>query len=179
MPVAKGCSTRDALPHTFDIGVFKSVKRNSATIKHIYNESANIIEGCNVAFDTNAVSIKSKINKFCQFYSGPLMHGSSIFLSWVFISPSGRWDPVAGLPGGGEWQWQCSGGWRGQRWCKFFIQHFRLNEMRLNRKSQDHVFGKREYKHVKCICLIRHCKYSLNTLVIIIFSCFLSGWWRR
>ena len=35
------------------IGVFKSFKTNSATIKRIYDESANVIEGCNVAFDTN------------------------------------------------------------------------------------------------------------------------------
>ena len=38
---------------TFNISMFKFVKKNSGTIKHIYNESVNIIEGCNVAFDTN------------------------------------------------------------------------------------------------------------------------------
>ena len=39
--------------HTFNIGVFKSVKNDSNTIKHIYNDSGNIIEGCNVAFDAS------------------------------------------------------------------------------------------------------------------------------
>ena len=53
MPVGKGRCARDTLPHTFDIGVFKTAKKNSTTIKHIHNKSANIIEGCNVAFDTN------------------------------------------------------------------------------------------------------------------------------
>ena len=37
MPVSKGRCARDALPHTFVIGVFKTVKKNSNTIKHIYN----------------------------------------------------------------------------------------------------------------------------------------------
>ena len=39
--------------HSFNIGVLKPVKKNSATIKHIDNESANIIKGCKVALDTN------------------------------------------------------------------------------------------------------------------------------
>ena len=41
-----------AVPHAtpIDIGVFKSIENNSTTTKHIYNESANILEGCNVAF---------------------------------------------------------------------------------------------------------------------------------
>ena len=52
MPAINRLCPCDALPHTFNIGMFKSIK-NSATIKHIYNEPANIIEGCNVAFDTN------------------------------------------------------------------------------------------------------------------------------
>ena len=42
----------DVLPLTFNISVFKSSENNSTTVKHIYNESANIIEGCQVAFDT-------------------------------------------------------------------------------------------------------------------------------
>ena len=46
----KGRYARDALPHAFNIGVFKSVKMNSATRKQFCNET-NIIEGCNVAFD--------------------------------------------------------------------------------------------------------------------------------
>ena len=53
MPVDKGRRARDALPHIFDIGVFETVKKNSTATKHIRNKSANIIEGCNVAFDTN------------------------------------------------------------------------------------------------------------------------------
>ena len=52
MRVGKECCARDALPYTFDISVFKTIKTNSTTIRHIYNESANITEGCNVAFDT-------------------------------------------------------------------------------------------------------------------------------
>ena len=55
MPVGKGRCARDALPHTFDMGVFRTVKKNSTTIKYISNQWANIIEGCNVAFDTNDV----------------------------------------------------------------------------------------------------------------------------
>ena len=42
-----------ALRHAFHIGVFKLIKTISITIKHIYTESASIIEGCNVAFNTN------------------------------------------------------------------------------------------------------------------------------
>ena len=53
MPVGKGRCARDALPHAFHIGVFKFVFTISTAIKHIYKESANIIEGCNVACDTN------------------------------------------------------------------------------------------------------------------------------
>ena len=48
--VVKGRCARDAIPHTFNIGEFKSVKNDSTAIKHIYNEPANIIEGFNVAF---------------------------------------------------------------------------------------------------------------------------------
>ena len=51
--LVKGRCARDAPPETFDIGEFKSIKKNSTTITHIYNESANIIESCNIAFDTN------------------------------------------------------------------------------------------------------------------------------
>ena len=51
--VVKGRCSRDALPHAVHIGVFKQfVKTISTAIKHIYKESANMIEGCNVAFDT-------------------------------------------------------------------------------------------------------------------------------
>ena len=50
--VVKGRRARDALPHAFHIGVFKVLKTISTTVKYIYKESANIIEGCNVAFDT-------------------------------------------------------------------------------------------------------------------------------
>ena len=53
IPVVKGRCAHDALHHTLHIGVFKFVETISTTIKHIYKESANIIEGCNVAFDTN------------------------------------------------------------------------------------------------------------------------------
>ena len=53
MPVGKGRCARDALSHAFHIDVFKFVFTISSAIKHIYKESANIIEGCNVACDTN------------------------------------------------------------------------------------------------------------------------------
>ena len=53
MPVGKGRCARDELPHAFHIGVFKFVFTISSTIKHIYKQSANIIEGCYVACDTN------------------------------------------------------------------------------------------------------------------------------
>ena len=36
----------------FNIGEFKSITKNSTTIKHIYKESAYTIEGCNFVFDT-------------------------------------------------------------------------------------------------------------------------------
>ena len=53
IPIVKGCCTCDRLLHTFIISVFNSIKKNFTTIKHTWNESVNIIEGCNVAFDTN------------------------------------------------------------------------------------------------------------------------------
>ena len=37
MPVIKGRAALDALHHAFDIGVFKTVKKNSPMIKHIHN----------------------------------------------------------------------------------------------------------------------------------------------
>ena len=52
MPMVTGRCARDAPLHTFNIGALWFVETNSTTIKHIYNESANIIEGCNVPFDT-------------------------------------------------------------------------------------------------------------------------------
>ena len=53
IPVVKGRCARDALPHAFDIGVFKYSKSNLSTIKHINNESENLNESCDVAFDSN------------------------------------------------------------------------------------------------------------------------------
>ena len=53
IPVVKGRCARDALPHAFDIGVFKYSKSNPSTIKHINNESENLNESCDVAFDSN------------------------------------------------------------------------------------------------------------------------------
>ena len=52
----------DPLPHTFNIGVFKSVENNFTTIKHIYNESGQIIEGCicNVDFAPAIARISHK-----------------------------------------------------------------------------------------------------------------------
>ena len=53
IPVVKGCCAREALSHAFDIGVFKYGKSNPTTIKHIYNESHNLNESCDVALDSN------------------------------------------------------------------------------------------------------------------------------
>ena len=53
IPVVKGRCAREALPHAFNIGVFKYGKRNPTTIKHIYNESENFNGSCDVAFDSN------------------------------------------------------------------------------------------------------------------------------
>ena len=53
IPVLKGLYARDALPRAFHIGVFKFVKTISTAIKHVYKESLNVIEDCNVAYDTN------------------------------------------------------------------------------------------------------------------------------
>ena len=53
IPVAKGRCAREALPHIFDIGVFKYGKSNHTTIKNIYNESENLNGSCDVAFDSN------------------------------------------------------------------------------------------------------------------------------
>ena len=36
-------------PHAFNIGVFKYGKSDSTTIKHIYNESDNLNDSCDVA----------------------------------------------------------------------------------------------------------------------------------
>ena len=36
-PFVKGRCARDALPHTFNIGVFKCDKNNSTTMENIYN----------------------------------------------------------------------------------------------------------------------------------------------
>ena len=53
IPVVKGRCAREALPHAFNIGVFKYSKSNPTTIKHIYNESENLNESCDVAYDSN------------------------------------------------------------------------------------------------------------------------------
>ena len=47
MPTVKGRYVRDALPHTFKVGVLKCDKKNFTTIKYIYNESTNFIDSCN------------------------------------------------------------------------------------------------------------------------------------
>ena len=61
LPVVKGRYAREALPHAFNIGVFKYGKSNSTTIKHIYNESENFNESCDVAFNSNNW-VESSIN---------------------------------------------------------------------------------------------------------------------
>ena len=52
MLFVKGRCARNMLPHTFNIGMYKSSK-NFTRIKHIYNESTNLTDSCNVAFDTS------------------------------------------------------------------------------------------------------------------------------
>ena len=64
---------------TSNIDGFKSVKVNSTTIKHVYNESAKITEGCNVAFHTNdywnipktlpLITIESMVTCACLHYT--------------------------------------------------------------------------------------------------------------
>ena len=53
IPVGKGRCIGDVLPHTFNIGVFKSIENISTTIKHILM-NLQIFQGCNVAFDASA-----------------------------------------------------------------------------------------------------------------------------
>ena len=52
LPVVEGRCAREALSHAFNIGMFKCDKSNPTTIKHIYNESENLNESCDVAFDS-------------------------------------------------------------------------------------------------------------------------------
>ena len=52
MPVVKGHSTRDSLPHTFNIGVFEYGKNNYTKIKRIYKGSDNWIGSFYVAFNS-------------------------------------------------------------------------------------------------------------------------------
>ena len=68
MPVGKGRCARDALPHAFHIGVFKFVFTVSTAIKHIYKESAHIIEGCNVACDTMQWLLEFPINGASDYH---------------------------------------------------------------------------------------------------------------
>ena len=51
--VIEGCCAREGLPHAFNISVFQYSKSNSTTIKHIYNESVNFNESCDIPFDIN------------------------------------------------------------------------------------------------------------------------------
>ena len=53
MSVVKGCCAHDALPQTFNIGVFKSNKRKSTKKKWIYDEYANLVDSGKVDFDTS------------------------------------------------------------------------------------------------------------------------------
>ena len=49
----KGRCAREALPHAFNIGIFKYGKSNFAAIKHICNESEKFDESCDVAYNKN------------------------------------------------------------------------------------------------------------------------------
>ena len=53
IPVVKERCAREALPHTFNIDVFKYGRGNSTTIKQIYNESENLNESYDVAVGSN------------------------------------------------------------------------------------------------------------------------------
>ena len=53
IPVVLGRGARYALPQAFHNGVLKFIKTIYTAMKHIYKESTNIIEGWDVAFDTN------------------------------------------------------------------------------------------------------------------------------
>ena len=53
IPVVKGRWYRDALPHAFNIGVFKYGKNNRTTIQHIYNKFEILNESCDVGLDSN------------------------------------------------------------------------------------------------------------------------------
>ena len=53
IPVIKGRCAHEALPHAFNIGVFKYCKSNFAPIKRIKNEFENLNESCDIAFDSN------------------------------------------------------------------------------------------------------------------------------
>ena len=53
VPVVYGRYACEALPHAFNICMFKYGKSNSTTIKHIYNQSENLNESCDVAFESN------------------------------------------------------------------------------------------------------------------------------
>ena len=53
IPVVKGRCAREALPHAYNIGIFKYGKSYSTTIKYIYIESENLNESCDIAFDSN------------------------------------------------------------------------------------------------------------------------------
>ena len=51
--VVKRRCARDAVPPTFNIGVFNSGKNNFTTIKEINNESVNLIDNFNLEVDTS------------------------------------------------------------------------------------------------------------------------------
>ena len=53
IPDVKGRCARERVPDAFDIGVFKYYKNNPTIIKHIYNESGNLNDSCDVVFDSN------------------------------------------------------------------------------------------------------------------------------
>ena len=48
MLVVEGHYAHDVLPHTFNMDVFKCIKNNYTSIKHIYNEYANLIDSWGV-----------------------------------------------------------------------------------------------------------------------------------
>ena len=73
MPIIKGGCARDLLPHTFNISEFKSVKKNSTTIKHL--QWICIIEGCNVPINDASVFNESMVTcahlRYTQDYLMP------------------------------------------------------------------------------------------------------------
>ena len=90
LPVVKGRCDREALPQAFNSGVFKYDKSNSTTVKHTYNESENLNEGCDVAFDSN--NLGGMFHRQCQWLAWRVWWRALAFVTHEIIW---RWAYVA------------------------------------------------------------------------------------